>query len=748
MATVRLFKRSAKPANLLRKPNGEDTETETEGELSTGSSGIIRGATAVSLAFPKSPLGHHHHHHPPQSIQYEIDEAESSTVPMKNPPPYANTYLESLTYSPKSTSGAPQSLSGTLLVRNLAYEKQVAVRFTMDDWQTTSEVSARHATSLHTLPTEFMSSSSLTYGDVAQALSDGGVPQWDRFRFMIRLEDYAANLSKRKMFLVIRYIAKPSTGPIESWDNNKGRNYKIVFKQVLQPTPSASTTTTPSVQLPQRGRVFAVSSPPSFGPVMTPTTAYTTPLPASMTEHAHLVAQTTLSRLKKLNLRNYAAPSTTTPSSATTTSPNVPAPSSAGPTEAPQGVKEGMEVFGGLPAHVGVPTTAVQTEKEKKDEEESSSDEESLKTPTNVRSRTPSPPTGKAQTQEYRFPTSPSSKARITADPIPVLTFSSSSSSSTSPSSSNASSVESTPTIGGLMPIDIRQHQPSRSDVLSPLEMGTSPPFSTLPEYAFGSRGERDVNPGLTKRREMIHGHHHHHPSVHAHQLQAHDRSFSYPAAGRPSRSPPTSPKTSRDDSATPSASTESYFPWALNGLGPLGETPKSPEEVKRMLAGIREKSTSSPVRKGSSLTSSPVESGRSSPVKRDVSPLKRSPSPLKGERKVVQGGDEGVVSPQPRRDWSKVGSSGWTSPIPLGASTSTSSTTSTASTSSSGSTDESSETTPTATANGHSDLIYQAVVKQWCFAQGPSPISLGPRQSEGSSGKGNGKSGGRGLVV
>jgi len=224
LATVRTFSRSAKPASLLARPTGDETETETEGELS-GAPAILRAASAVAV--PRSPL----------VVRWEIDVDLSSPVPMKNISPCANALLETIAYAPRSANGAPHRLSGTLLVRNLAYEKMVAVRFTLDDWQTTSEVSARHLTSLHAFPLSYPSSNSQPAHPTA--------PQWDRFGFTIRLEDYAANLAKRTLFLVARYIAHPSSGPVESWDNNSGQNYKVVFKDASPARPRGLTVSSP-----------------------------------------------------------------------------------------------------------------------------------------------------------------------------------------------------------------------------------------------------------------------------------------------------------------------------------------------------------------------------------------------------------------------------------------------------------------------------------------------------------------------
>lgn len=246
LATVRTFSRSARPASLLVRPAGDDTETETDGELS-GAPAILRAASAVAV--PRSPL----------AARWEIDAEQSSPVPMKNIPPHANALLETIAYAPRSANGAPHRLSGTLLVRNLAYEKMVAVRFTLDDWQTTSEVSARHLTSLHAFPLSYLVPNSQPVHPTA--------PQWDRFGFTIRLEDYAANLAKRTLFLVARYIAHPSSGPLESWDNNSGQNYKVVFKDTSPTRPRGLTLSSPRASF---LFCFLPSCSSSFQPLLLP----------------------------------------------------------------------------------------------------------------------------------------------------------------------------------------------------------------------------------------------------------------------------------------------------------------------------------------------------------------------------------------------------------------------------------------------------------------------------------------------
>jgi len=102
--------------------------------------------------------------------------------------------LEDVTLSKEAT------LCGHVKVRNLAFQKSVAVRFTFDSWQTTSEVSAKYE----------------------QSLAHG---VFDRFSFVIRLHDILSKIEAKTLFMAIRYTVKGQ----ELWDNNGGHNYKITF---------------------------------------------------------------------------------------------------------------------------------------------------------------------------------------------------------------------------------------------------------------------------------------------------------------------------------------------------------------------------------------------------------------------------------------------------------------------------------------------------------------------------------------
>jgi Carbohydrate/starch-binding module (family 21) len=90
------------------------------------------------------------------------------------------------------------TVEGIVRVRNIAFEKWIAVRFTLDKWQTTSEVTARYKES----------SPNTTF---------------DRFMFSIKLADVLSRAEEKTLFLAVRY----SVAGREIWDNNGGRNYQV-----------------------------------------------------------------------------------------------------------------------------------------------------------------------------------------------------------------------------------------------------------------------------------------------------------------------------------------------------------------------------------------------------------------------------------------------------------------------------------------------------------------------------------------
>ena len=201
LASVRIFNRSARPASLS-KPVDDDIESETE----TDNSPVVAKKVFQLNTQACSKVPHKH-----QQLDF-----------------YANVHLEGIQL--KSSTAASPAVTGYILVRNVAFEKSVAVRFTLDSWQTTSEVSARHQASLASLPDEFLRSSSpASFGPTISNLAPKS-PEWDRFSFTIKLEDYAQDLDQRTMWLVVRYSVPGDDGHHEWWDNNGGANYKLGFR--------------------------------------------------------------------------------------------------------------------------------------------------------------------------------------------------------------------------------------------------------------------------------------------------------------------------------------------------------------------------------------------------------------------------------------------------------------------------------------------------------------------------------------
>lgn len=97
-----------------------------------------------------------------------------------------------------------KTLVGTVAVANLAFNKLVVVRFTLDYWKTTSEVVA-----------EFNQ-------DIRQPVRDG----CDRFNFNIKLTDQA-NLEAKTMFFCVKYCVNG----VEYWDNNDSTNFQVDFRK-------------------------------------------------------------------------------------------------------------------------------------------------------------------------------------------------------------------------------------------------------------------------------------------------------------------------------------------------------------------------------------------------------------------------------------------------------------------------------------------------------------------------------------
>lgn len=102
-----------------------------------------------------------------------------------------------------------KNLIGTVAVQNLAFQKFVVARFTLDYWKTTSEVVA-----------DFNN-------DVRRKAQHNDA--LDRFNFTIRLADQA-NLENKTLFFCVKYNVNGQ----DLWDNNNGTNYQVDFTKSVK----------------------------------------------------------------------------------------------------------------------------------------------------------------------------------------------------------------------------------------------------------------------------------------------------------------------------------------------------------------------------------------------------------------------------------------------------------------------------------------------------------------------------------
>ncbi|ELU35665.1 putative phosphatase regulatory subunit domain-containing protein [Rhizoctonia solani AG-1 IA] len=102
-------------------------------------------------------------------------------------------------------------LSGSVLVKNVSFNKRVSVRYTFDSWETTSEVSAAWSSpnALADLPKGEVKpfGEEETDLDIARGIMVPVPTGYDRFTFNVKLDDVAPYLSARSLLIAVKFEA-------------------------------------------------------------------------------------------------------------------------------------------------------------------------------------------------------------------------------------------------------------------------------------------------------------------------------------------------------------------------------------------------------------------------------------------------------------------------------------------------------------------------------------------------------------
>lgn len=232
---IKVFSHRSRPSAVSATASPEQTETETETETETGFSYHHFGPLFPSrMARSQSLQNNSGDPLSADGSRALTDKLLSLSTPSRSAA-WPNGLVLRLPNFPSSENiSADQpvflekvvladdlkTINGTAQVKNISFEKWVAVRFTTDHWTTVNEAGATYL----------------------ESIKNG---QSDRFTFSIRLNellDWPAGQTKagvRSMSLCLRYW----TPGHEFWDNNQGKNYQLDFHK--RPNPSTSSTSLP-----------------------------------------------------------------------------------------------------------------------------------------------------------------------------------------------------------------------------------------------------------------------------------------------------------------------------------------------------------------------------------------------------------------------------------------------------------------------------------------------------------------------
>ena len=139
--------------------------------------------------------------YPGSSEEEKIRQAlslEQVNIPLRNALAQPDEILSNVKLEKISLSMDVKLIKGAVIVRNLAFEKWISVRFTFDWWQTTSEAVAQYSKL---------------------------IPKYniDRFEYSIRVPDMTTKIEEKRLLVAIRYTAAGQ----EMRDNNNGKNYQL-----------------------------------------------------------------------------------------------------------------------------------------------------------------------------------------------------------------------------------------------------------------------------------------------------------------------------------------------------------------------------------------------------------------------------------------------------------------------------------------------------------------------------------------
>jgi hypothetical protein len=268
LESICVFRATGRPSALLNPDSDTESDAESNEASSFPYSECLVLAKAMAGAAATAPL---------------LKVMDISPIPSEHIPPHPFIYLESI--SPL-TGARPPLLRGIVRVRNIAYEKRVAARFTVDNWTTASEALAR-------------------YAGPPGAHDDDGT--WDRFAFSISLEfnaprppraatrasshahgsAYSHSHSRSHAFPLLLAVRFSVPGVGEWWDNNGGNDFRVVLAHAHQAfagskTPGPGVDPTPAAEFlrrPQGVTCFA-DAQAAMGSLLN---AYVAPAPTEVT---------------------------------------------------------------------------------------------------------------------------------------------------------------------------------------------------------------------------------------------------------------------------------------------------------------------------------------------------------------------------------------------------------------------------------------------------------------------------------